>query len=67
MFGIDVKMMDSVVNVGKNGDILSEERDQDEIEGVESDEDEVILLVKFGISFMDVGKELEVIDFEVWL
>ncbi|XP_024385096.1 uncharacterized protein [Physcomitrium patens] len=67
MSGIDVKMTDSAANAGKNGDTSSEERDQDEIEGVESDEDEATLLAKLGISSMDAGKELEVTDSEVWL
>lgn len=54
--------------VGKNwGNVFSEEEDEDEEEGVESDEDEVMLLFKFGLFFVDVGKELEVIDFGVWL
>jgi len=49
------------------GNASSEEGDEDEEEGVESDKDEATLLSMLGLSSVDAGKELETADPGVWL
>lgn len=64
----DPSKMDDEASADKNGvGSSSEEGDEEDEEGVESDEDEATLLGKLGLSSMDAGKELEVTDPVVWL